>query len=630
MAEQQGLGAAGAAQHAVKWIDDKRLVKPSQLSTLKNWIQDAPILVVDYEGDGLDTRRGARTFMAGFNARGVGPKVVDFRLTGSGGIQAVSDGLSARTGTTIVHNAKHEIQHSWALGFNLGGVLFDNQAAFFAWDERLKSHGQKELVTDILKRDTPHARTLHTWMQLNLGTHERGHELNPAELEIPYNCEDIQDALDLYEWIQPKIQKLGMSELVRVDSEMLRCVSNMEVRGIQFDLEHAHDTEMEFKAALDKSYAEIRSLLNGRQLDVGSHTQLVGLIFGQLGLPQHKDLEKAGSLDSVVLQWLMTLPEVTSNPHTQRLLECIQDHREYQKLQDYILSWQYEHQINGALHPNLNSCIAGTRRFTGSNPNLQNVPKGGKLRGERGKLSKKLAMKLRKCFICRPGFITYSSDYSQVEYRTFVHYGKNPTLIRGYKEDVNFDIHLKIAQLITELGYMIDRDGGKTLNFGILFGMGIEKLSRSLLCSKETAKKILEAYGKISGAKDLKAACEREVKMRGCVTDLFMGRRHLEPDEAYKSLNTKCQMTAADLIRRAMERVAPTVWEAQGNMLLQIHDDLLYELPGTDVEAHRPVVMEVERIMNNNPEFLVPICVETDYFDTNWAEKKKLPWKVKQ
>ncbi len=604
--QQLGLGASETTTTQAKWIADKRMVRPEQLPTFVKWASTAPELVLDYEATGIDTRRGAKTFMAGFYEPAKGAKVLDLRLL-EHGEQALKDAVKNRTGVTIVHNGKMEVSHSRAMGFEIGGTLWDNQMAAFAMDELLDSHGQKELVESQLKRQPVMAKMVHDWMQTNLGTYKRGHEFNPNELEVPYNCEDVTDAWDLYQHFKPKVEKQGLTQLVRTDSELNRAVSEMECRGLALDMGKAESLAARFTGELKELYKTIRECV-GRDFDVASHQQLFGILYGQLGLPMHADLEKKGKLDDNVLAWMMTLPEVTSDPKKSTLVDGIREWRERDKLHGtYLLPWLYEHQIGGYLYPNLNMIGARTRRFSADSPNLQNVP----IRTELGQL-------VRSCIIAREGWTTYSMDYSQVEYRNFVHYCGEPALVMGYKTDPLFDIHALVGQLCG-----VTRKDGKHLNFGLLYGMGVDKLARALLISKEAAKKLLEVYySKIPSIKVLKRKLEQEVRAKGYVRDVFGGRRHLKVEESYKSLNSLCQMTAANIIRRAIVRAYPIIKGGGGNVLLQIHDDLKFELPGRDVREHLPTLRLIKEVMEDNKEFRVPITTAVERYTTNWNEKE--------
>lgn len=599
-----GLGASLLS--GPEWVEDKRMVRPEQLDGWMRWLRDSPELVVDYESDGLDTRRGARSFMVGAYAPDRGAKVADLRLLGDPGYRAAVDGLSKRTGVTIVHNGKHEVAHSRALGFELGGKLWDNQAASFAEDER-GPHGQKDLIETRLKRVPVMSRTIHDWMETNLGTSQRGHELNPNSLEVPYNAEDVTDAWDLYTHFKERAARAGLTDAVFVDSELCRPVVEMETTGLRLDMDLCAELSAQYQTERAAILNKVRGMVGN--VDLHSHQELFGLLYGRLGMPMHKDLEKKGKLDEDVLAWMLSLDDI---PDTARqVIEGVREYRELDKLDGtYLMPWMYEHSIDGRLYPNLNMTVAGTRRFTADSPNLQNVP-----------TRTDLAKQVRAAFLEDVGCTTYAFDYSQVEYRMYVHYSREPALVKGYRESPSFDVHQMVAEMLG-----IPRPAAKHINFGIVYGMGIDKLSRKLLLTRGAAKEILERYfTMIPSVKRLKRELADQVKGKGYVRTVYGTRRHLTQDEDYKALNTACQMTAADLLRRALVRVGPVVRAAGGRLKLQVHDEVLFRLPGTDTREHMPVLLAVQEAMERAPEFCVPIRVECQKWVGNWAAKEKVP-----
>lgn len=609
MADQGGLFDSMGPPPAM-WVDDPRLVRPHQLEAWGNWIQGAPELVLDYETDGLVPRDGHRPFMVGAFSPDKGAKVVDLRLTPQA-LEALRVALRGRTGTTIVHNAKNELGMSWAMGTDIGGKLWDNQAASFAYDERRDSHGQKELCK-LFGFPTPMADALGAYMQATFGNTERGHHHNPNALEVPYNCEDVESAWRIYERQKADCQRAGLLDVVEIDSEVCRPICEMENTGINLDVGAATRLLEELTEARAACYKTICAAV-GRPVDPSSHQALFGVLYGHWGLPMHHDVEKVGKLDDDVLAWMTTLPQVREDSARLTFVEGVRDWREYDKMiGTYLLPWLYEHARNGILYPHLNTTVATTKRLSADSPNLQNIP-------ARGTLGKRV----RALIVAMMGHETYSFDYSQVEYRTFAHCSGEPRLVKGYRDLPDFDIHASVSDLLNSLvaGLGMLRDDGKHVNFGILYGMGIDKLSRKLRCSKDRAKKILDAYMQgIPTVRALKKRLEREVQTKGYVSSVLGGRRHLNPNEAYKALNTLCQMTAAEIIRHAMVqayRRRPAGLKFQ----LQVHDELLFSIPGPK-EEHGPALATVKAAMEDMPKFNVPMRVDGERFAPNWAKKE--------
>lgn len=609
--KQLGLGAFTATQRAPEWVEDKRMVRPEQLDSLERWVRSTPELVVDYETNGLKTWKGFKPFMVGFFAPDKGAKVVDLRLLGDAGLRAVRDGLSKREGVTIAHNFKMELSHSRALGFELGGKLWCNYAAYFALDEREESLAQDELVRKYLKRDTPQWRALAHWMNTNLGGVREGHELNPNTLEVPYSCEDVTDCWDLYVAARKRCPA-SQEELIWTDGALTRPVSEMEENGLHLDLERCAALTAEWGEQRAQCYRNVCRIVGGNP-DLASHQTLFGLLYGRYRLPMHADIEKQGKLDHDVLMWMLTLPEVVGNADLHTLITSVLQWRELSKLLDtYLLPWQYEHGSDGILHPNLNLCVAETRRFTADNPNLQNIP----TRTDLGKL-------LRACVIASIDEEVWCLDYSQIEYRGFAHYSGEPRLVQGYHKDPSFDIHALVGSLCG-----VSRSDGKHLNFGMLYGMGVEKLRRKLRCGLDRARSILDTYHKqIPTVKRLKQKLEAEIKAKGYISDCFGGRRHLAGNDAYKALNSLCQMTAANLMRRAMVACYPALKAAGAKQRLQIHDEMKFGLPRGEF-TNLQVVDECQQLMTRASPMSVPCLVDAEFYREDWAHLSKMEeWK---
>lgn len=604
---QLSLGAT--IQPEIKFIDDKRLVRPEQLQAMANWLENTPELVVDYEADGLEPKRkGHRAFMGGFYAPDKGAKCVDFRLC-PGAPQMLKDTLPKRKGITIAHNmsgAEHAF--SDAMGFELGGKLWDNQHAIFAINN-LQVRGQKEYAQEVLKKPQPMAYALRNWMDSHIGTFKEGHELNPLELEVPYSCEDVETAWDIYKDTKLKAQKYGMTDLILTDSELTRAVYEMENTGLKIDLKVA---EALLEQLTDEVAAQSRKLteLVGHTVDVASHQALYGLFFGELGFEKHEDLEKKESLDDDVLNYF--LDTQCRDEREQQIVEGVSLLRELDKLRGtYLYPWVYEHAFEGFLLPHLNMNGARTRRFSSDSPNLQNIP-----------IRSKLARQLRTCLVAEPGYREFAIDYSQIEYRLMVHYSMDPSMIKGYRDNPWLDLHQEVSDML-----QVDRDTvGKHLNFGIVYGLGVAKLARKLRCSKEKAAELMDWYFKrFPGIKPWRRECINEASRRGYAKDWANARRYLAAHEAHKAVNTVCQMGGADVARRAIARIRPVVKSAGGKCRLTIHDDIMFALPDSLTESQTmDCLREVRRVAEDFPQIRVPIKVQFKTFKDNLLNTEKM------
>lgn len=456
------------------------------------------------------------------------------------------------------------------------------------------------------------AYALRDWMRSNLGTYKEGHELNPLELEVPYLVEDVETCWANYQDTKLKAQRLGMTDLVLTDSELTRTIHDMENTGLKLDVPKATGLLKELTEEVGKLSKELYELC-GRTVDVASHQALFGLFFGEMRFAQHADASKKDSLDDDVLNSFIDIQcgPLTDHPDERkcRIVELVSTLRELEKLRGtYLYPWIYEHQVNGYLLPHLNLNGARTRRLSSDHPNLQNIP-----------IRSKLAKKIREAIIREAGFEEYSFDYSQIEYRGFVHYCNDPKLIKAYRDNEFLDVHQEVSDILG-----VDRDTqGKHMNFGILFGLGVAKLARKLRCSTAEAERLMGIYySRLPNVKPWRRGLIKETEVRGYVKDIFNARRHLEPHEAYKAVNTICQMTAAGIARKALTRMRPIIKAAGGRMRLTIHDDVMFALPEGGPNAQ--TMKELKHVAEDFPMFKVPIRVQAKTFDDNWLNTRKI------
>jgi DNA polymerase-1 len=258
--------------------------------------------------------------------------------------------------------------------------------------------------------------------------------------------------------------------------------------------------------------------------------------------------------------------------------------------------------------------------LSSSNPNLQNIP----IRGEEGR-------EIRKGFVARDGHFLVSADYSQVELRIFAHYSKDEALIDAFRNEE--DIHLRTASEI--LGLPMEevtqdmRRIAKAINFGIIYGMGHRKLSDELRIDNKTAKDYIDSYYKrYEGVAKYRDKMVKTANDNGYVTTLFNRRRYLPEIKSENNrlraeaervaVNTPIQGTAADLIKKAMIRIHVRLKGGgfKGRMLLQVHDELLFEVPDEEIGTITPIIKEE---MEGVYRLDVPLKVDINH-GKNWDE----------
>jgi DNA polymerase-1 len=340
------------------------------------------------------------------------------------------------------------------------------------------------------------------------------------------------------------------------------------------------------------------------------------VLFEKLQLPVQKKTTKTKSYstDVKVLKKLAALPF--------KIPKLLLRYRTLTKLKSTYLDALVKivNPATGRIHTSFNQTVTATGRLSSSSPNLQNIP----VRGEEGK-------EIRKGFIADEGYTLLSADYSQVELRVFAHYSKDPAYIEAFERGE--DIHARTASEI--LG--VDRASvepemrriAKAINFGIIYGMGSQRLSEELGIDGKTAKNYIESYyERYKGVTKFKQDTIVHAKERGYVTTLFNRRRYLpginHPKQNIRAeaermaVNTPIQGTAADLIKKAMIHIAARLKrEGHGTrMLLQVHDELVFEVPEGEIETTQALIREE---MEGVYPLRVPLKVDI-HTGKNWDE----------
>ena len=411
----------------------------------------------------------------------------------------------------------------------------------------------------------------------------------------------------------PGLEKKAWTRLFAdIETPLVQVLAQMERTGMRVDTAVLAALSAEFGQRRDRLEAEIH-VLAGEPFNIASPKQLQAILFDKLGLPHSKKTKTGLSTDSSVLERL-----AEKYPLPEKILA----YRSFAKLQNtYVDSLpKLIRADTGRVHTSFNQTVTATGRLSSSNPNLQNIP----IRTEEGR-------RIRTAFVPAPGWSLLSADYSQIELRLLAHLSQDPVLVESFQKGQ--DVHARTAAEIFEAS--IDnissdqRREAKTINFGLIYGMGARRLARTLRIPFKTAQAYIDQYfSRYDGIKTYMDGTLTGAKECGYVTTLF-GRRRYVPDLGSKSpqlasaaervaINTPIQGTAADLIKVAMVTIARQLSQEQlqTRMILQVHDELLFEVPDTELERIQDLVREsMEGVM----VLSVPLCVEIG-IGGNWAE----------
>ncbi|WP_426959962.1 DNA polymerase I [Muricoccus radiodurans] len=440
-----------------------------------------------------------------------------------------------------------------------------------------------------------------------------------AQIELgmatAYAAEDADVTLRLWHILKPRLRTdKALALYEQVERRMIAVLRDMEIAGIKVDGGMLKQTGAEFAERMATLEKEIHELA-GRPFSVGSPKQLGDILFGEMGLRGgRKGKTGAYSTDAATLE---ELAATTGHPLPRKVL----DWRQLSKLNStYVEGLQAQIAADGRVHTDFSMAIASTGRLSSTEPNLQNIP----IRTEEG-------VRIRRAFIAEPGHLLLAADYSQIELRLLAHVAGVPSLVEAF--ETGQDIHARTASDIFHIPPdKVDREArrrAKTINFGIIYGMSAFGLASRLGIGAAEARGIIDAYfAQYPGIRDAMERFKEDARTNGYVQTPF-GRKLWIPEIASKNqglrgnaeraaINAPFQGGAAEIIKRAMVRLPGALADAKlsARMLLQVHDELLFEVPEDEVE---PTSDLVRRVMEGVATLRVPLGVEVGT-GHSWAE----------
>ena len=611
----------------------ERLADDGELAAWLERLDPSRPLAVDTETDSLrqDTARLVGICLAGYDRQGerLAPAYIPVLGrkpdTGVGGdtlfptgeeesrLETVRERLApvlAATGSLKVgQNLKYD---EWILvrhDLPLGGPRFDTMLASYVLDPGRNSHGLDALVEEFC------GHRMMPFGELFVAGDRRKDilEVDPDRLAL-YAAEDADYTLRLHETLAPALTSAGLDGLfAELEMPVSAVLLRMERNGIMLDRPFLEDLRREFETELKGLQIRIHELA-GEPFNIQSPKQLAVILFEKLGLKPIKKTATGWSTDVTVLTQL-------ADEHP--LPAAILEYRQVAKLQNTYVETLPElvHPDTGLVHTSYNQAVAATGRLSSSDPNLQNIP----VRTELGR-------RIRRAFVPRQeGHVFLSADYSQVELRLLAHLADDPGLQAAFNEGA--DVHRRTAALIA--GVDEDdvtpemRSSAKAINFGVIYGMGARALSRQIGVKVQEASAFIESYFETYPGVRRYIDETREQAHREGVVETMLGRRRLLPDidsannrirsfQERVAVNTPIQGTAADLIKLAMLRIQGELDRRKlaTMLLLQVHDELVLEVPPAELDEIRELVREG---MEGALELKVPLVVDL-HTGANWAE----------
>jgi DNA polymerase I len=494
----------------------------------------------------------------------------------------------------IAQNAKYDLNILNRHGIEVSPVLGDTLVADYLCDPSAQ-HNLNSLSQRFLNHDPIKFGDLV----------KKGQTFADVSLEqaAQYAAEDAWIVFSIYADLQKELKECQVEKIYNeVEIPLIPVLAKMEQHGVNIDTKLLDRLEEEFStrlAALEKLIYNIA----GEEFNINSPKQLSVILFEKLELPVIKKTKTGYSTDVGVLTELAEEHELPN-----KLLE----YRSLAKLLNtYVVGLKnLVHKDTGRIHTNFNQAIVATGRLSSTDPNLQNIP----IKTDEGK-------RIREVFLAPKNHILLSADYSQIELRLLADFSGDPGLMDAYKN--NQDIHARTASHI--FGMPIDevddhhRMIGKTINFGVIYGQSPFGLAKQLGVPIPEAKRFIDGfYEEFSRVAEYKEEILVEAREKGYVST-YLGRRRYMPDLNSKNkmvkqnaervaFNTVFQGSAADLIKTAMVSIDQKITEMKlaTKMILQVHDELIFEVPSEERDAIKSFVPEM---MENAFKLKIPLKV---------------------
>lgn len=505
----------------------------------------------------------------------------------------------------IGHNLKYDILILRQEGIHVKGRLYDTMLASYLLNPNKPDHSLEDVALE------------HLFYKKRLFTEVLGKRHSfadvPIDEAVQYAAEDAELAMELKDILFERLKTEGLENLY-FDMEMplIYVLSDMEEAGVKINKERLGELSKELDRELGIIESSVYSIA-GESFNINSPRQLQKILFEKLGLKPLKKTKTGYSTGMDVLQELSKTHELPMEILNYRTL--------YKLKTTYVDALpKLSDKKTGRIHTSFNQTVTATGRLSSSEPNLQNIP----IRGEWG-------TKIREVFTSENGFVLISADYSQVELRILAHMSNDEGLIDAFKNDI--DVHTRTA---SEL-FGIPKDSvtedmrriAKTVNFGVVYGISPFGLSEALNISpKEAGSYINQYFDKHGGVKDYMENTIKAVQKTGYVTTLMGRKRPIPEINSHNSnirqqaerlaINTPIQGTAADLIKIAMINICNRLKEKnlKTRMVLQIHDELLFEVPEDELETAKKLI---KYDMENALALSVPLKVDIGW-GKNWAE----------
>ncbi len=494
-------------------------------------------------------------------------------------------------------------------GIHLRGIKHDTMLESYVLNSVATRHNMDALAQTYLNRKTIHYEDI-----AGKGAKQIPFSQVAIEQAGPYAAEDADITLQLHQHLWPKLQQYSTLVSVYQDIEIavLPVLVRMEENGVLVDKKLLFEQSEQLKQLIAKLEKQAYELAD-QSFNLASPKQIQEILYGKMELPILKKTPKGqpSTAESVLEELAEDYP----------LPRIILEHRSLSKLKSTYTDSLPE-QVNprsGRVHTSYHQAVAATGRLSSSDPNLQNIP----IRTEQGR-------RIRQAFIAAPGNQLIAADYSQIELRIMAHLSEDERLLTAFTEGA--DIHRATAAEVFAVGLdevsNDQRRSAKAINFGLIYGMSAFGLAKQLGIARKDAQDYIELYfARYPGVKRYMDETRQSASEQGFVETLF-GRRLYLPEIKSRNaqrrqyaertaINAPMQGTAADIIKRAMISLHQWVSDADDiQMIMQVHDELVFELPEAEIESSIPVIRQK---MMEAAQLKVPLVVDIGV-GNNWDD----------
>lgn len=508
-------------------------------------------------------------------------------------------------------NAKRDMLTLRSSGITLRGVDFDTMIASYVLDPGRRTHELELLSLEFLNRKLTALDEL-----CGKGKDAIPFDEIPVECARDYSAENADVVWQLRALFEPQLEQLQLAELFRnVEMPLVEVLAEMEWEGITIDTEWFASLKERFERERKRVEQEIYGVA-GEEFNINSNPKLREILFEKLQLPVLKKTPTGPSTDASVLQ------QLADEGHALPVL--LMEYREIAKLESTYIDAlpTYVHPRTLRVHTSFSQTTAATGRLSSNEPNLQNIP-----------IRRELGRDVRRGFVPRKGWLLLAADYSQIELRLLAHLSEDPAFVQAFR--AGGDIHRQTAALIFDVPLVeVTKDmraRAKTINFATIYGQGAHALSQQLKIPFAEAKDFIEKYFvRFSKVREYLDSRKAFAKEHGYVQTIFNRRRYI-PELRDRNFNIRAfgertaqnspiQGSAADLIKIAMIKIHQALAEQQlsSKMLLQVHDELVFEVPRDEIDAAK---LLVKQQMEHATELSVPLVVDMGVGE-NWLATK--------